>query len=106
VTTAKATTGALPILEQYRRWLVTAQSHRRSLGLDPMARGALTKDLAVAKSNAADALRTHADEGARVLASRQTAPDRTETAERPEADQCGRDGCGGRAQARGWPAMG
>lgn len=69
--TAQATKGNLPILEQYRRWLTTVQTHRRALGLDPMSRGALTKDLAVAKANAAEALRNHTAEGAQALAARQ-----------------------------------
>jgi hypothetical protein len=33
-----ATKGALPAFEQYRRWVSTAQSLRRSLGIEPMNR--------------------------------------------------------------------
>lgn len=66
----KATKGALPVLEQLRRWLQSVASHRRALGLDPMSRATLSRDLTAAQANAADAIRTQADEGARLLAAR------------------------------------
>jgi hypothetical protein len=57
-------------LEQLRRWLVVAQSHRRALGLDPLSRGQLGRDVAVAQAAATDALTQHTNEGAAVLARR------------------------------------
>ena len=47
---ADATKGQMSLLEQLRRWTSSAQSLRRSLGLDPMARAALTKDLVTARA--------------------------------------------------------
>lgn len=64
---ATATAGNLPILEQLRKWTATAASLRRSLGLDPMSRATLTRDLVSARAVAADAVAKHAAEGAAAL---------------------------------------
>jgi hypothetical protein len=63
MTLRQSTTGALPVLEQLRKWMATAQSHRRALGLDPLSRATLTKDLVTARATAQAAVAQLAEDG-------------------------------------------
>jgi hypothetical protein len=66
----RVTRGVLPVLDLYRRWLTSAASHRRALGLDPMGRAALMKDVKIAQHYADAGLEELARQGAEIRARR------------------------------------
>ena len=45
----KALSGKAPLTEQLRRWDVTAANHRARLGLDPVSRAKIMRDLSAAR---------------------------------------------------------